>query len=68
MSGTGTHPLDTRAVDEAGNGTPASATRCASTPRSPADNTVTPVPNVWQNGPTDVVSGPDANSGVDRVD
>lgn len=66
VSGTGTHQLETAAVDEAGNRTERNdAVKIDDT--LPVDTTVTPVG--WQNGPVNItVDGTDAHSGVDRVE
>jgi hypothetical protein len=69
MSGTGTYLLDTRAVDEAGNVHERIGDTVRIDATLPSDDTITPDPNVWQNGPVDVViTGSDADSGVDRVE
>ena len=66
VTGTGTHQLESAAVDEAGNRTERNDTVKVDD-TLPADTTVTPVG--WQNGPVNVtVNGTDADSGVDRVE
>ncbi len=66
VSGTGTHHLESAAVDEAGNRTERDDTVKVDD-TLPADTTVTPVG--WQNGPVNItVNGADADSGVDRVE
>ena len=66
VTGTGTHQLESAAVDEAGNRTERNDT-VKIDDTLPSDTTVTPVG--WQNGPVNVtVNGTDADSGVDRVE
>jgi hypothetical protein len=66
VTGTGTHQLESAAVDEAGNRTERNDTVKVDD-TLPVDTTMTPVG--WQNGPVNVtVNGTDADSGVDRVE